>query len=74
MTDTILARRRKVLASWLNATNPIVDAALDADGVLTFGNAAERAGVGPAAEGYAIDWAAFDNAERDTAHAVRDSA
>jgi hypothetical protein len=61
MTETILNRKRKVLGSWLTATNPIVNPALDADGALAFENAAERAGVGPAAEGYTIEWTAFDN-------------
>jgi len=62
MTETILARRRKVLASWLAGPNPLVDPALDASGTLTVRNAAEQAGVGPAAESYAVEWSVFDNA------------
>ena len=46
----------KVLKSWLNGTNPVVDPALSAAGVLTFANAAQKAGVGDAAERYTIQW------------------
>ena len=62
VTDTLIARRRKILASWLAGPNPLVDPRLDASGQLTFRNAAEQAGVGPAAESYTVEWAAFDNA------------
>ncbi|HET7221412.1 MAG TPA: hypothetical protein VFJ02_25325, partial [Vicinamibacterales bacterium] len=62
LTETLLARRTKVLRAWLNATNPIVEPALDAAGALTFTNAAHRAGVGKAAERYTIQWSHFDNA------------
>jgi hypothetical protein len=62
LSDTLIARRRKVLAVGLNGTNPIVRPALSASGVLTFENAAERAGVAPAAERYGIEWSRFDNA------------
>ena len=61
MTETILARRSKVLKSWLNGTNPIVAPVLSADGALTFANAAEAAGVGPAADHYTIQWFSVDN-------------
>ena len=61
MTKTLLARKRKILASWLNATNPVVNPALGADGVLTMENAAEQAGVGPAAASYTIEWSTCDN-------------
>lgn len=62
LADTLVARRSKVLKAWLNATNPIVEPALDAGGELTFANASQRAGVGNAAERYAIQWSRFDNA------------
>jgi hypothetical protein len=62
LTKTLLERRTKVLATWLNGTNPIVDAALDASGRLTFENAAEKAAVGAAAERYTVQWSRFDNA------------
>jgi hypothetical protein len=62
LTETLLARRSKVLKAWLNATNPIVEPALSASGELTFANAAQRAGVANAAERYTIRWSQFDNA------------
>jgi hypothetical protein len=61
LTETLLERRRKVLRASLNGTNPIVRPALSPSGVLTFENAAERAGVAPPAEGYGIEWSRFDN-------------
>jgi hypothetical protein len=61
ISETLLARRAKVLSSWLNGTNPLVDLRLDASGVLTFSNAAEAAGVGKAAENYTVSWSRFDN-------------
>jgi hypothetical protein len=62
MIDTILARRSKILKSWLNGTNPIVSPSLQQDGTLTFTNAAEDAGVGPAADHFTIQWSNVDNA------------
>ena len=41
MTKTIIARRDKVVAAWINQVCPVVDAALSADGTLTF---SERGG------------------------------
>jgi hypothetical protein len=62
VTRTLLERRTKVLDTWLNGANPIVDVALDASGTLTFTNAAEEAGVSKAAERYTVQWLRFDNA------------
>ena len=62
LTETILARKAKVLNEWLNITNPVVDVALSADGRLTFKNAAQEVGVAKAAERYTIAWSRFDNA------------
>ena len=59
---TLMKRREKVLRTWLNKVNPIVDAQLTGDGMLTFKNAAVEAGVATAAESYALQWFAFDNA------------
>ena len=61
VTKTLLARRAKVLAAWLNGTNPVINVALDASGELTFDNAAESAGVGRTAERYTVQWSRFDN-------------
>ncbi len=44
MTETLLARKAKVLMSWLNASNPAVDFRLATDGRLTFQNAAVEVG------------------------------
>ena len=51
-----------MLKVWLNGTNPVVNPALSPTGELTFENAAQKAGVGPAAERYTIQWSSFDNA------------
>ncbi len=61
LTETLLARRHKVMKSWLNGVNPIARPALDAAGLLTFENAAERAGVAKPAERHTIEWSRFDN-------------
>ena len=61
VTKTLLERRAKVLAAWLNAANPIVNPALSRSGQLTFENAAERAGVAKRAERYHVQWSRFDN-------------
>ena len=63
MLETLLARKSKVLMAWLNDTNPLVNPVLDEAGMLTFENAAERAGVAKAAERYTIEWLRFDNVE-----------
>jgi hypothetical protein len=61
VTQTLLERRTKVLNTWLNGVNPIVNVALSRSGELTFENAAERAGVAKPAERYHIQWSRFDN-------------
>ncbi len=62
LASTLILRKQKVLQAWLNGTNPIVEPALSAAGVLTFQNAAARAGVGPTADHYSVTWSRFDNA------------
>jgi hypothetical protein len=62
LLETLLVRKSKILMEWLNGTNPVVHPALSATGELTFENAAERAGVAKAAEGYTLAWTRFDNA------------
>jgi hypothetical protein len=62
VADTLIARRDKVLRAWLTGVNPLADAALSPQGVLTFANAAVSAGVaGPVTE-YRLTWSRFDNA------------
>ena len=52
MTKTIIARRDKVVATWINQVCPVVDTALSADGTLTFTNAAVDAKAATAPERY----------------------
>ena len=59
--DRIVKPNDKVLACWPTAVNPLVDFALSDRGVLTFGNAAEEAGLASAASDYRIQWARVDN-------------
>jgi hypothetical protein len=62
LTATLIKRRDKIVAHWLTTVNPLVDFALTGSGALTFGNAAEQAGVATPASGYRVQWARFDNA------------
>lgn len=62
LTGTLIERRDKVLRTWLNGVNPLVDFALDSEGVLTFSNAAVEAGVATPASSHEVQWARFDNA------------
>jgi hypothetical protein len=62
MTKTIIARRDKVVAAWINQVCPIVETALSPQGTLTFKNAAIDAKAGTAPERYALQWFRFDNA------------
>lgn len=71
MVRTLMQRREKVLRTWLNKVNPIVNATLSADGTLTFANAAVDAAIATPAESYSLQWFAFDNAT-DTKTNIRD--
>ncbi len=62
MTTTLIKRRDKVLRTWLNAVNPVVDPALTSAGRLTWNNAAVTARVAEAPESYTLQWFRFDNA------------
>jgi hypothetical protein len=62
LVETLITRRDKISRAWLNVVNPLVDVELDATGVLTFDNAAVRAGVASEPEGYRADWFRYDNA------------
>jgi hypothetical protein len=62
MTETLLKRRDKVVRTWLNGVNPVVDLALSSAGELTFANAAVAARVADAPAGYTLQWFQFDNA------------
>ena len=62
ISATLIKRRDKVIATWLNQVNPVVDVTLDATGTLTFRNAAVEAKAATAAERYSLRWFRFDNA------------
>jgi hypothetical protein len=61
LADVLVKRREKVLRTWLNGVNPMVDLALDGSGRLTFANASVDAGAAPSAESYTLQWFRFDN-------------
>ena len=61
MTETILSRKAKVLMTWLNGTNPVVNVSMDAAGRLSFQNIAEDVGMAKAPEKYTVAWSRFDN-------------
>jgi hypothetical protein len=62
MTETLIARRDKVVAAWINGVCPAVDAVLGGDGALTFTNAAAAARAAAPADSYQLQWFRFDNA------------
>jgi hypothetical protein len=62
MVATLIKRRDKVLKTWLNVVNPVVDLALSATGELTFGNAAVTAKAAEPPTSYTLQWFRFDNA------------
>jgi hypothetical protein len=62
IATTLIRRRDKVLRSWLTGINPLADARLAADGVLTFENTAVGAGVAAPGATYTLSWSRFDNA------------
>jgi hypothetical protein len=65
MTNTLIARRDKVLKTWLVGVNPIVDVAI-AGTELTFANAAVDGRGAPPPGGYRVVWSAFDNVTRES--------
>ena len=61
IATTLMKRRDKVLRAWLTAVNPVTNPRLSRDGVLTFENAAQAAGVTTAPQVYQLSWSRFDN-------------
>ncbi len=61
MTGTLIKRRDKVVRTWLNGVNPVVDPSLNASGALAFTNLAVTANVADAPSGYTLQWFRFDN-------------
>jgi hypothetical protein len=62
ISGALIKRRDKVLATWLNQVNPVVNVALSGVGELTFENAAVNARTATPAESYSLRWFRFDNA------------
>jgi hypothetical protein len=61
LTKTLISRRDKVVAAWMNQVCPVVDAALSPDGTLKFSNAAIQARAASPVENYDLQWFSFDN-------------
>jgi hypothetical protein len=61
LVDVLIKRRDKIKSLYLTAVNPVVDPRLDANGRLTFANAAFAAGVAAGPATYRASWARFDN-------------
>lgn len=59
---TLIKRRDRVLRTWLNVVNPVVDLALDAKGTLTWRNAAVAARAAEPPSRYTVRWFELDNA------------
>lgn len=62
LTATLIARRDKVVAAWINQVCPVVDPALSPEGALTFANAAVEARAATPPGHYELRWFRFDNA------------
>jgi hypothetical protein len=62
ITATLIKRRDKVLRAWLTGVNPVVNARIGPDGVLTFENAAVDAGIATPPQSYRFELSRFDNA------------
>ncbi len=61
LAATLIKRRDKVALAYLPAVNPVVNPRLDANGGLTFDNAAAAAGVADTPVEYRVAWSRFDN-------------
>jgi hypothetical protein len=61
IVSTLIARRDKVLRTWLTGINPLAEPRL-ANGMLSFENAAVSAGVASSPSAYEVTWSRFDNA------------
>lgn len=61
LTKTLIERRDKVVAAWINGVCPVVDPVLSSDGSLTFANAAVDGRAATPPERYELRWFRFDN-------------
>ena len=66
VADIMIKRRDKIFKVYLPAVNPVVSARMDAQGRLTFDNAAVSADVAKRPDSYRAAWFEFDNATGDT--------
>ena len=74
LTQTIIRRRDKVVAAFINQVCPVVDPTLAADGTLRFANAAVDTRAATPPTEYTLQWFAFDNptdARRDVGEPTR---
>ena len=62
LVRALAERRDAIRRAYLTAVNPISDPAMDAEGVLTFKNAAVEADVARMPREYRASWSKFDNA------------
>ena len=62
LARTLIVRRDKVVAAWINGVCPVVSPVLSSDGALTFANAAVDARAATPPERYDLQWFRFDNA------------
>jgi len=62
LAAVLIKRRDAIGKAYLTAVNPVIDPKLDANGTLTFGNAAVAAGFAEGPQRYHAQWSGFDNA------------